>query len=83
MLLQDYVPLTSKHRTMIRPRWLIAVSVIVAFLPIGSSRLLRKVHATIPYTIEGKQTIVGSNGTPGTYDVGGQVLFHYALRDSG
>jgi len=67
---------------MNRSCWLIAVSVIVIFLPTSRSRLLRKVHATVPYTIEGKQVIVAADGTPGTYDVGGQVLFHYALRDS-
>lgn len=44
--------------------------------------MMRKVHATIPYTIEGRQTVVGPDGKQGSWGVGGQVLLFFTLRDA-
>ncbi|WIA23620.1 hypothetical protein OEZ85_000326 [Tetradesmus obliquus] len=44
----------------------------------------RKVHATIPYAIEGSHTVIGADGTVGKYGLGAQVVFHHRLlKESG
>ncbi len=44
--------------------------------------MARKEWATVPYTFMGKQTVLGPNGTPGTWSIGSQVLFSLAMRSS-
>ncbi len=38
-------------------------------------------HATLAYTVEGRQTVIGADGSPGVFAVGGQVLLYHTLKD--
>jgi hypothetical protein len=40
-----------------------------------------KIHATISYRIEGKQAVLGPDGAPNVFAIGGQVLAYHALKD--
>lgn len=60
--------------------WLAAL--LLAHCCTSEARTLRKVHATIPYTIEGKQIVIGVDGKLWRYGLGAQVVFHHSLFDS-
>jgi hypothetical protein len=49
----------------------------------ADARMQRKVHATIPYAIEGSNTVIAADGTVGKYGLGGQVVFHHRLLKDG
>jgi hypothetical protein len=49
----------------------------------AAARMQRKVHATIPYAIEGSNTVIGADGTVGKYGLGAQVVFHHRLLKEG
>jgi hypothetical protein len=62
---------------IMRSLWLIVL--LLGLSSTAEARMLRKVHATIPYAIEGSNTVIGADGTTGKYGLGGQVVFHHRL----
>eukprot|EP00878_Enallax_costatus_P003129 GHUV01003328.1.p1 GENE.GHUV01003328.1~~GHUV01003328.1.p1 ORF type:complete len:179 (+),score=19.76 GHUV01003328.1:411-947(+) len=58
--------------------WLVGLLVCSA-LQASQARALQKIHATVPYAISGKQTVLGPDGATGKYAIGGQVVFYHSL----
>lgn len=70
----------ANQRRVGRCLWLMALLLFATGTT--HARTLRKVHATIPYTVEGKQTVIGADGTPGKFGLGAQVVFYHTMMDS-
>lgn len=62
---------------MFRSMWLIVL--LLGLSSTAEARLQRKVHATIPYTVEGGYNVIGADGTVGKYGLGAQVVFRHRL----
>jgi hypothetical protein len=65
----------SRH--ILRCLWLIVL--LLGLSSTAAARMQRKVHATIPYAIEGSNMVIAADGTVGKYGLGGQVVFHHRL----
>lgn len=66
----------SSH--LLRSLWLLALLLLGLGIT-AEARMQRKVHATIPYAIEGSNTVIGADGKAGKYGLGAQVVFHHRL----